>query len=836
MCIRDSDDSEDMPSAPPSSPPGLMEIEDREISGEADEEPDEPPPPPDFGVPPSSSEPDYPPPVPPGLNSDEESASLDDSLAALSIPGDRKEDDEIDWSEPESSADSLDEDEDSAIADALSTPVIAAASSPNLRSASEVDAIPGDKLHATLSEVENSTLNPDGSIRRQSIEGELILRNASKKHRAWDIEVLLSSTNDTDIGGRSVSVRELEATEDTVIPYSANGPRMLVLKETIDTNPERTQENSLSLVFSEEQQEIEMQIVIENVSPAPLLEVEVNRTFPDNFSIPDGPEYNVDESSISWDIGRLNVGESRALSLSPRVTTSGVDKISAGIASANYTAEATASRADFERVSGSTLHMMRVDKAEDDRPGIWHCKSVFENRSSFVVTLSGVTVWLSGRDNPILDISDLRQDVPPEGSWSSMEKRVEADSPSFTHEFRSSILPRVSVGSTGSIDLKEQELTVLDAILLKQYDKSRIKSFVPSDIETTISIENNGSAPINVIRLMDDVPGVFDPPSQEDVSIEIEGTDLNEEQYLIEVIDGVQLEERMISPDSAGHGLRITVGTSAPLGLQPGKTMVIRYPLHAPDPSPANEFLAAPIRIDFGSEKFGPVATREVARPPQMRVVHRRRNVSSGKEVFPAGGAGRYEILLVFVNNSDSALDELTLHDVVPGTFSLEKSTVRSSVDGERDVKLKKESAPEGIHIEWSVGRIEQGERIEVTYEIQGDPESEYKVSDAQDFHGATFGDEVDEEPNLPEWVDPQRAPEIPRQPEPESEPEDEGLPEEEPEDEGLPEEEPEDEGLPEEEPEDEEASEEPEGEVCPICGSDAEIGASVCVVCSYSF
>ena len=103
-----------------------------------------------------------------------------------------------------------------------------------------------------------------------------------------------------------------------------------------------------------------------------------------------------------------------------------------------------------------------------------------------------------------------------------------------------------------------------------------------------------------------------------------------------------------------------------------------------------------------------------------------------------------------------------------------------------------------------------------MTYEIQGDPESEYKVSDAQDFHGATFGDEVDEEPNLPEWVDPQRAPEIPRQPEPESEPEDEGLPEE--------------------EPEDEEASEEPEGEVCPICGSDAEIGASVCVVCSYSF
>ena len=54
----------------------------------------------------------------------------------------------------------------------------------------------------------------------------------------------------------------------------------------------------------------------------------------------------------------------------------------------------------------------------------------------------------------------------------------------------------------------------------------------------------------------------------------------------------------------------------------------------------------------------------------------------------------------------------------------------------------------------WPIGRIEKDERIEVVFEIQGDSESEYKVADAQDYHGATFGDEVDEEPNLPDWVD----------------------------------------------------------------------------------
>ena len=449
----------------------------------------------------------------------EESASLKDSLEALGDSTSDSEGPDVKWDDAVSEISDIG-DADST-SDQMSTPIVSPTSQPYLRSATEIDAIPGDKLHATLSEIEESTLNSDGSIHRQSIEGELILRNSSKKHRAWDIEVLLSSTDSTDIGGRSISVRELEASEETVIPYSASGPKMLVMREVIDTNPERDQEDSQSLVFSQEPQEIEVHIEVENSSSVPLFDVEVSRAFPENFEIPEGQEYNVSESTVSWDIGRLAAGESRTLSLSPSVLTKDIEKFSAGSSSAMYSSEATVSRAEFERVSGSTLHMMRVDKVEDDRPGIWHCKSVFENRSSFVVTLSGVTVWLSGRDQPILDVSDLRQDVPPEGSWSSMEKRVESDTPSFTHEFRSSILPRVSVSSNGSIHLKEQELTVLEADLNNQFDKSRIKSFVASDLVATITVENTGSAPINVMRLLDDVPGIFSPPSETDVSIDI---------------------------------------------------------------------------------------------------------------------------------------------------------------------------------------------------------------------------------------------------------------------------------------------------------------------------
>jgi hypothetical protein len=704
---------------------------------------------------------------------------------------------------------------------------------PSLRPSSEVDSIPGDKLHAILSEVEDSLINPDGSSIKQTIEGQLILKNPSKKHRAWDIEVELSDTESTDLGSNLVTVRELDATEETIISYSSNGPRMLAIKEKIDTEPERDQEASTSLVLSENPHEVLFSIDIENISSVSLTDVVLRRSFNSNFEIPSSPEYIIEDNDVIWEIGRMAVGESRKLAILPTISINGVEKISTGTSSVKYNSESTVSRMNFENVTSSGRQFSYVNAKEDDRPGVWHCKCVFENKSSFVVSLSGASVRLAGRDNPIFDVSDLRQDIPPEGSWESMEKRLESeDQPSFTQEVRYSLLPRVSSKSSGTIQVSEQLLSILDAKILKRFDISRIKSYVSSNVDVTTTIENTGSATINVMRIIDDVPGIFTPPELAKVQIEIEGADLGEDQYRIEVINGNQIEEKMISPDNPGHALRITVGTSSRLGLRPGKTMVIRYPLHAPDPSPKNELLSAPIRSDFSMERFGPVATRNVERPPVIRVVHRRRKISTGKEVFPGGGAGRYEILLMFHNTSDSALEDLALHDIVPGTFSIESSSVKSSINGEKDSSFTKESARDGNKVTWSIGRIEKNERVEVVYEIQGDTEAEYKVSDAQDFHGATFGKEVDEEPNVPEWADVEKnTPMISvNVPKPIETSEDFIEPKSEISEIIIEE----DDLVNNEESEIEEENH--VDDVCPICMSDIEIGSSTCVVCGYSF
>jgi len=826
---------------------------------------DTPPPlPPDFDTPP--------PPPPPGFEAIEEEGkwgvdeleiqSFDDTLTSLEQMNEEEIVEEINVDSDESTQDwnaALDqaftEEGDKQLeSDGEEGPQPPL--SGNLRPAAEVDSIPGDKLYVTLKETEESVLNPDGTVRQQSIDGELILRNSSRKDRAWDIEVMLQNTASTDIGGGAITVRELDATQTSNLPYTASGPRMMVLKEHIDTEPERPQESSLSMIYSEHAQEVLIRLSVENIAPVSLNDVVVRRALPENFELSEGPEYDINDGELIWHIGRLPVGESTSLEILPRVTTRSIQRFATGTVNAAYSCEATVSRAQFDSVKSRARQFGYVSPKEDDRPDIFHCKLVVENRSSFVVSLSAATVWLAGRSEPFLEVEDIREDIPPEGLWDSIEKRIEAiDKPNFTHEINYSILPRVNVESNGILELKERSFKVLDADVNKQYSISRIRSYVESDLECISVVENTGSAPINVMRLLDDIPGIFNPPAINQVRIEMEGSDLNDEQYRIEVVDGTQLEEQLVSPDSQGHALRITVGTSAPLGLQPGKSLTITYPLHAADPSPQNNKLAAPIRADFSMERFGPVATRHCNRAPLIRVVHRRRRFSTGKEVFPAAGPGRYEILLMFQNDSDSALEDLSLHDVVPGTFNIEKSTVRSNQSGERVIDYSKESAREGTHVTWPIGRIEKDERIEVVFEIQGDSESEYKVADAQDYHGATFGDEVDEEPNLPEWVD--EASRITLEAadlEPEIDLESQ-LEDKEGEDNGSNTDIGVDLSTPQvlnvetitegnEETIDESNADEGESQqptivtpdVCPVCGTEASVGASSCETCSFQF
>ncbi|MEC8721985.1 MAG: hypothetical protein VXX50_06095, partial [Candidatus Thermoplasmatota archaeon] len=194
--------------------------------------------------------------------------------------------------------------------------------------------------------------------------------------------------------------------------------------------------------------------------------------------------------------------------------------------------------------------------------------------------------------------------------------------------------------------------------------------------------------------------------------------------------------------------LRITVGKTGPIGLESNSTLRVSYKINAPDPSPNNDLVAAPVRIDFSAEKNGPITTRGAEEVPTLRVSHKRRKFNTGKQVFPAGGAGRYEVLVMFHNQSDTALEDLIIHDIIPHGFELKSTRIDSSMGNNHDTANAEESHEQGTKVVWNIGVIGKGERIEIMYEIWGDKDAEYDVKSAQQFHGAVFGDEIDEDYN----------------------------------------------------------------------------------------
>ena len=385
---------------------------------------------------------------------------------------------------------------------------------------------------------------------------------------------------------------------------------------------------------------------------------------------------------------------------------------------------------------------MRV--REDERPDNWICQTIFENRSSFAVDLVKLQVRMKGSDDLLFDVNDVKEDVHPQGKWESEERNVMATAePDFTYDLSYTVLPRATQKTEGTIKLEESSLTVVDADISKTYSTDTLKSFRQQHVTASLKVKNTGSATINLMRITDDIPGLFQAPEMDAMTIIIDGKELPEDQWKGELSNGITLEKEHRSPDGEGHTMTLTVGTKGPIGLKPGKSMEVKYKLNAPDPSPANERVDAPARFQFSSEQFGPVCLRDVPDAPSVRVSHLRRNFSAGKQAIPMGGKGRYEVLILFENNGDTALQDVFIKDVIPSNFEIKDWHVRG-VGGEKrtDVDMTTNETEDGIQITWKVPVVGKGERLDVSFEIKG--EGEIDAEALNRFHGAHFGDELE--------------------------------------------------------------------------------------------
>lgn len=613
------------------------------------------------------------------------------------------------------------------------------------------DSLPtdGDAVICRIREEERTVIDSEGMIESREVDGSVEILNPSVVDRIWGVSLQLDETNFTSIDEDVIKLREIQPDSSHLTRYTANPEPLLSIREVIDSEPVRDDFPSISLPYTSEPHPVKVRIEVENVGSESLIDIEIVRSIPLEWEFPPDLEYSISEGNLIWKIPRLEVNEVKGLDLEPTINIGSTQTIGSGEISATYRSPGLLSTLVPTSLRASTRHVSYVTATEGERPGEWGCVCSFENASSFSLTMESASIEVVGREEPLLSISGMREVIKPKAKWESQSVPYASNErPRFTQRIQSSVVPAIDIGSTGSVILRSKSLPIVDARVEKGYGRSRIRSYTEDAVQTKLKIENVGSATINLLRMVDDLPPIFEKVKLSDISVEIGSKVVDAENMRLDIVDGRTLTIEETAGD--GHTIQLLIGTTSPIALQPGEVLTIRYPAIASDPAATGMPIGSPCRADISSERHGPVITRECVKIPAISVVTQRREVRTGKSIFPGPELGQHEIRLLFTNTSDTPLEDVTILDSIALEFELLSSEVSVTTGRMIDVSHSSSKNDRSEVHRWGVGRVECGESIEVvalieSEDLSADPEAEGSL-------GAEFGEEAELEPNLPKW------------------------------------------------------------------------------------
>ena len=517
------------------------------------------------------------------------------------------------------------------------------------------DSLPtdGDAVICRIREKELTVIDSEGVIESREVDGSVEILNPSVVDRIWGVSLHLDGTGSTSMDEEAIKLREIQPDSSHLTSYTADPEPLLSIREIIDSEPVRDEVPSNSLPYTNEPHPVKVKIEIENVGSDPLIDIEIVRSIPPEWEFSPDLGYSISEDALIWKIPRLDISEVKSLDLEPIISISSTQSIGSGEISATYKSPGLLSTLVPISLRASTRHVSYVTATEGERPGEWGCVCSFENASSFSLTMEAASMEVVGREEPLLSISGMREVVRPMAKWESQSVPYTSNErPRFTQKIQSSVAPAIDIGSAGSLILRSKSLPIVDARVEKGYAKSRIRSYTEDVVQTKIKVENVGSATINLLRMVDDLPPIFEKVKLSDISVEIGSRVVDTENMRLDIVDGRSLTVEEISGD--GHTIQLLIGTTSPVALQPGEVLTIKYPAITSDPSATGMPIGSPCRGDLSSERHGPVITRECVKIPAISVITQRREVRTGKSIFPGPELGQHEIRLLFTNTSDT--------------------------------------------------------------------------------------------------------------------------------------------------------------------------------------
>lgn len=589
--------------------------------------------------------------------------------------------------------------------------------------------------------------------------GKLEVENPSTVDRLWDIDITLTNIESTNLKSDQIKIQELGIDESNNIDsrefsMSGDAKNLLLIKEYINTltnaddvlnindlekdlnklggesGDDTEDDGGAALVDSglesygisiDKENTVTFAIVMKSLFDLPITNVKVVKTVPDEFSnvmVRDttvgmaDPEGN----QIIWSIDELEPETTVMLKFTCDIMVSSIDPVRTGIIEVTY--EAASSFAEgmaIGKFDAYTRNRFYVDTLEkDEAPGVWDCKLVFENSSEFIIGLFNADVYAPDDEGTkLVDIDP--NDVPrlPAGAqWISAPWEFHSeDYPAFRKKLEFRVVPDFQTIVNGTIAIEDVELSIASITGGIAYDITQIPTFKEKDVVVTLTLENNGSAPLNEVTFEQSTfNDQFNPPTAEEIALTIDGSEIELSDEAILIQEGIlKIELKELKDSSTGM-------------IQPNSKIVVTYPIHCINAQRDATFESAVI---YYANTF-PLSQELEFRPEPIPIIeaqHMRRKFRVGKEVLPIGSLGQYKIVLTLENIGEFALPNLILLDAVPDLFEYgEYSGDQPEITDE----VGKDT------LKWQIANLDEGEKLEISYEITGKSGAAYSPSDAQ--------------------------------------------------------------------------------------------------------
>ena len=516
-------------------------------------------------------------------------------------------------------------------------------------------------------------------------------------------------------------------------------------------------------------------IALHSLFEKPITELRIVKNIPSEFGNLEIQQTThgtteIENNQIIWKIDEVDPETIVLLKFSSEIQVDTKDPVKTGIIEVSYKAESSFTGGlAIEKFNAFTNNRHFVDMIEEDeKPGMWDCKLVFKNPSEFLIELYNIDIYAPEDSNTkfVTIDKDLKPILPAGAEWHSALWQYESDDyPSFRKELEFSVLSELRAEVAGSIAIEDIDLVlasitgtvayevpgipvtkVIKEELVKEEAVSeeiseegeiaegikieeeveveekgeileiRIPSYRETEIQATLAITNDGSAPLNEVRITQKAfTDIFRPPNPDDPV---------KPDKITLLWDGkeIDLDPESVTIDEDTLQIQLKNLKDSPTGMfEPDSTIEVKYPIHAESPPKDTEF---DTDVIYNANTYPLSQELEFIPEPDLipliKVIHIRRKYRVAKEIIPLGELGNYQINLNYQNLGEMPLRDFVLMDKVPDNFKYSEFSLEPEITDEVGTDTLK----------WNIQELKEDEKLEISYKIKGT--GEYRPSDAQ--------------------------------------------------------------------------------------------------------